>query len=37
MDKALREVKGEKWGKISALNRKAMNIFNSKGKEILKV
>jgi len=36
MDKALREVKGEKWGKISGLNRKATNIVANKAKDILK-
>jgi hypothetical protein len=37
MDKVLREVKSEKWGKISALEKKAANIMSQKSKEILKV
>jgi peptidylprolyl isomerase len=36
MDKALREVKSEKWGKISGLNNRAIKIFNDKQKDILK-
>jgi len=36
MDKALREVKSEKWGKISGLNNRAIKIFSDKQKDILK-
>lgn len=36
MDKALREVKTEKWGKISGLQSKASSIFTNKEKDILK-
>ena len=37
MDKVLREVKSEKWGKIASLEKRAANIVSQKSKEILKV
>jgi hypothetical protein len=37
MDKVLREVKSEKWGKVSSLEKKAANIISQKSKDILKV
>ena len=37
LDKALREVKAEKWGKINGLVQKAQKITVSKEKDILKV
>jgi hypothetical protein len=37
MDKVLKEVKAEKWGKIAGLEKKAANIVSQKSKDILKV
>jgi len=36
MDKALKETKNEKWGKVAGLTRKAANVMANKEKDILK-
>ncbi len=37
MDKALREVKSDKWGKIASLSRKSLSIIAKEKPNILKV
>ncbi len=37
MDKALREVKSDKWGKIASLSRRSLAIITKEKSNILKV
>ena len=37
MDKAFREIRGERWSKILGYSRKALNVVTTKSDAILKV